>query len=108
MRGLDDKPPLPKHPRRKTDLRVINEVSKLQENPELGEFRIHAALLQLGIKLSPRTCGRLLALNRSLYGLDKPTRVPPSPSRCPSRRTGAISTGRSTFGALIYITWAVG
>ena len=52
----------------------MNEVRKLQENPELGEFRVHAALLQLGIKLSPRTCGRILALNRSLYGLDKPTK----------------------------------
>lgn len=50
----------------------MNDVCKLQENPELGELRTHAALLQLGIKLIPRTCGRILALNRSLYGLDKP------------------------------------
>src|SRR5262249_44751056 len=35
-------------------------------NPELGEFRIHAALLQQGLRLSPRTCGRILALHRAL------------------------------------------
>jgi hypothetical protein len=52
----------------------MNEVRKLQENPELGEFRISAALAQLGIHLSPRTCGRILAVNRKLYGLEKPKR----------------------------------
>jgi len=71
--GLEDKPHTPVQPARRVDLRTINEVRKLQENPELGEFRIHAALLQLGIKLSPRTCGRILALNRSLYKLPGPT-----------------------------------
>ncbi len=83
MRGLDDKPPLPKHPRRKADLRIMDKVRKLQENPELGEFRVHAAMLQLGIKLSPRTCGRILALNRALYGLDKPAKVPHEPKPMP-------------------------
>src|SRR5215210_4201504 len=58
----------------KVDLRAMNEVRKLQENPELGEFRISAALAQLGIHLSPRTCGRILAVNRKLYGLEKPKR----------------------------------
>jgi putative transposase len=33
---------------------------------------MHAALAQMGIHLSPATCGRILALNRRLYGLDKP------------------------------------
>jgi hypothetical protein len=50
----------------------MNEIRKLQENPELGEWRIHAALKDLGIKLFPRACGRMLALNRSLYGLKGP------------------------------------
>lgn len=59
---------------RKADLRAMNEVRKLQENPELGEFRISAALERLGIYLSPRTCGRILAINRELYGLEKPKR----------------------------------
>jgi len=83
VRGLDDKPPMPKHPKRKADLRVMNEVRKLQENPELGEFRVHAALLQLGIKLSPRTCGRILALNRVLYGFHKPQEASHEPKSMP-------------------------
>jgi len=33
---------------------------------------MHAALAQIGIHLSPRTCGRILALNRELYGLEEP------------------------------------
>ena len=41
-------------------------IRRLQANPELGEFRIHAAIEQLGIHLSPRTCGRILALHRAL------------------------------------------
>jgi hypothetical protein len=58
---------------RKVDMRAIAAVRKLQENPELGEFRVHAALAQIGIHLSPRTYGRILALNRALYGLEKPS-----------------------------------
>jgi hypothetical protein len=46
-------------------LDAINEVRKLQEHPELGQWRVHAALKDIGIKLSPRTCSRILALNRS-------------------------------------------
>src|SRR5205823_1821459 len=60
VRGLEDKPPIPKRPARKADLAAMNAIRKLQENPELGEFRIHAALRQLGIHLSPRTRGRIL------------------------------------------------
>jgi len=33
---------------------------------------MHAALLQEGIKASPRTCGRIMAKHRALYGWDKP------------------------------------
>jgi transposase len=64
----------PRGAKSKVDLRAMNEVRKLQENPELGEFRISAALAQLGIHLSSRTCGRILAVNRKLYGLEKPKR----------------------------------
>ena len=69
VRGLEDKPPIPHQPATKTTLWAMNEVRKLQQNPELGAFRIHAALKQLGIHLSTRTCGRILARNRKLYGL---------------------------------------
>lgn len=72
--GLEDKPLGRPKGVRKVDLRAMREVSKLQENPELGEFRIHAALARMGIDLSPRTCGRILAVNRKLYGLKKPKR----------------------------------
>ncbi len=58
----------------KTDLKAMNAVKELQENPELGAYRIHTALLQMGIKLSPRTCGRILALNRKLYHLQMPVK----------------------------------
>jgi hypothetical protein len=33
---------------------------------------MHGALLQLGIRLSPRACGRIMAEYRQLYGLTKP------------------------------------
>jgi putative transposase len=71
LAGMDDQSRAPKTRVRKTDLKAIAEVRTLQENPELGAFRIHAALKQIGIELSPRTCGRILALNRKLYGLSK-------------------------------------
>lgn len=56
----------------KVDLKAMDAVRRLQQNPNLGEFRIHAALAQVGIHLSPRTCGRILATNRRLYGYEKP------------------------------------
>jgi transposase len=87
--GIEPRDSAPIDHARKVDLRAIAEVRKLQENPELGEFRIHAALKQIGIFLSPRTCGRILALNRKLYGLRKPSRAPREPKAmpfAPSRR----------------------
>ena len=70
--GLEDRP----HGRppgvRKVTLKAMEAIRRFQENPNLGEFRIHAALAQIGIHFSPRTCGRVLALNRELYGLEKP------------------------------------
>ena len=71
VHGLEDRP---RGGKRKVNLKAMNGARKLQENPELGEFRVSAALEQLGIRLSPRTCGRILAVNRKLYGLKKPKR----------------------------------
>ena len=85
--GLDDKSHARKTGVRKVDLRTLALVRELQENPELGEFRIHAALKQLGIDLSPRTCGRILALNRKLYGLPGSTREPREPKEMPFKAT---------------------
>ncbi len=65
------------------DLKAMVAIRRLQANPELGAFRIHAALQQIGIDLSPRTCGRLLALHRDL-GAPKPaTSVPREPHPMP-------------------------
>src|SRR6266516_3642892 len=70
-RGLDAKSPGRKGPRKVT-LKIRNEIRKLQENPLLGEYRVHTALLRMGIEVSPATCGRIMPANRQVYGLDKP------------------------------------
>jgi DNA-directed RNA polymerase specialized sigma24 family protein len=72
FKGLEDRSSRPHQPAVKVDLQAITTVRRLQQNPELGAFRIHTALRQLGITLSTRTCGRILALNRKLYGLRGP------------------------------------
>src|SRR6266487_547129 len=65
---------------RQVTLEVANEIRKKQENPLIGEWRMHAALLAEGVKVSPRTCGRVMAKHRALYGLDKP-KAPPKPKK---------------------------
>jgi transposase len=49
------------------DAALKQEIRQRQENPELGEWRMHAALKQIGIQVSPATCGRIMAENRQLY-----------------------------------------
>ncbi len=83
LAGLHDKPSQPHRRTTKQTLAVIQTVARLQQNPLLGEFRVHVALKQLGIDLSPRTCGRILALNRKLYGLPTPTKAPREPKPMP-------------------------
>jgi putative transposase len=80
--GLADRSRPPHHRARKVDLKAMAAIRRLQANPELGEFRIHAALEQLGIHLSPRTCGRILALHREL-GAPKPIVIPRDPKPMP-------------------------
>jgi transposase len=65
--GLEDKSHAPHELARKVSFQDIQEVRRLARNPDLGAFRVMAALEQIGIKLSQRTCGRLLELNRNLY-----------------------------------------
>lgn len=84
---LADRPHTRKRVALKVDLAAMAEVKRLQENPELGEFRMYAALKQLGIELSPRTCGRILALNRQLYGLERPPPTPRVPKAMPFKAT---------------------
>jgi len=73
--GLDDKPSrAPIEPARKVTMSAMTEVRKMvRESPELGAYRVRAALEQIGIHLSQTTCGRLLALNRKLYGVSAPS-----------------------------------
>lgn len=72
--GLEDRPGGRPRGVHKVDLRAMNEVRKMQENLELGEFRVQAALELIGIHLSRRTVGRILAANREAEGLAKPSR----------------------------------
>ena len=62
------------------DLPTRNLIRKKhEENPLLGEFRMYAALKQLGISVAPRTCGRIMAENRQLYGIKPPPKEPHQP-----------------------------
>ncbi|HTD19075.1 MAG TPA: DDE-type integrase/transposase/recombinase, partial [Ktedonobacteraceae bacterium] len=72
---------------RKVTIREINEVKKLASNPDLGAYRVMAALEQMGIKLSRATCGRLLALNRSLYSIEIPKGAPREKKDMPFKAT---------------------
>ncbi len=74
--GLEDRPRGPRHPARKIDLQAMAAVRRLQTNPRLGAFRVHAALAQQGIHLSPRSCGAILARHRALGIGRPPARVP--------------------------------
>ena len=81
--GLADRSRAPHHHPRKVDLKAMAAIRRLQANPELGEFRIHAALAQQGIHLSPRTCGRILALHRALGAPRPATALPHDPQPMP-------------------------
>jgi hypothetical protein len=64
----------------------MDAIRRMQENPELGAFRIHAALEQKrGVEVSPRTVGRVMALHRGLYGLGKPKKSPHQKKAMPFR-----------------------
>lgn len=82
--GLEEKSRARKGPRKVT-LRIQNEIRKLQENPLLGEWRMSAALSRMGVEVSPATCGRIMAANRQLYGLEKPQRQPRTKLEMPFR-----------------------
>jgi putative transposase len=81
--GLPDRSRAPRRHARKVDLAAMAAVRRLQENPLLGEFRIHAALAQFGIDLSPRTCGAILAQHRALGIGRPPDRVSREPQAVP-------------------------
>jgi putative transposase len=70
--GLADKPYGRPSGVRKVILAAIEVVRKLAQNPQIGAFRVHAALKQKGFDQSRATCGRILAQVREIYGYDKP------------------------------------
>jgi len=70
------------------DLPTRNLIRKKQEeNPLLGEWRMYAALKQLGISVPPRTCGRIMAENRRLYGIKLKPEEPHKPKPHPFKAT---------------------
>lgn len=97
--GLEDRPAGRPKGVRKVNLVTMNDIRRMQENPELGAFRIHAALEQKhgAVEVSIRTVGRIMAVHRSIYGLEKPKSSPHQKSRCPLRRKDATRSGRQTF-----------
>lgn len=85
--GLTDRPAGRPKGVRKVDLATMDAIRRMQENPELGAFRIHAALEQKkrGIEVGLRTVGRIMAVHRNLYGLGKPKRSPHQKKKMPFR-----------------------
>lgn len=81
--GIEDKSHANTRPVRKVDLTTKRRIRQLQENPELGAFRIQAALRREGIFLSQATCGRILAEHPQLYGFGKPQPEPKPPKEHP-------------------------
>ncbi len=70
--GLGDQSRAPKHHARKVDLQTLAAIRRFQANPELGGFRVSAALEQDDIFLSPKTCQRILARHRDLGAPRRP------------------------------------
>ena len=66
----------PHRSHRKVDFRALTAVRRIGHNPFIGAWRVYAKLRQLAIKLSPRTVGRMLALNHQLYDLARQQRQP--------------------------------
>ncbi len=77
VQGLTNKPHARRLGGRKMIMKPIMIVRRLQQNPHLGERRIHAALRPEGIVLGPRTVGRVLILNRKHY----PAQTAPDPTK---------------------------
>jgi putative transposase len=70
--GLSDGTPGRPPGVRKADFAAVEAIRRSAQNPGLGAFRVHAALVQMGFDLSRATCGRLLARVREVYGYEKP------------------------------------
>jgi len=78
---------------RKVTLAAIEEARRLARNPQIGAFRVHAALKQKGFDLSRATCGRILARVREIYGYENPRAAAAPRSRCLSPPSATTSSG---------------
>ena len=114
VEGLEDKPRGRPRGSGKVTFPMMNTVRLMQENPRLGAFRVHAALKQLDIHLSRATCGRIMAENRRVYGLEKaPGGAEATPKQMPfasdrrheywSADIRYITTPRLSPGGQIYV-----
>lgn len=83
--GLEDRPRGRPAGVRKVDLRTYETVRRLQKNPGLGAYRMQAALEQMDIYISRATAGRIMAVNRRVYGLKKPDGTEAAPKNMPFR-----------------------
>lgn len=83
--GLEDRPRGRPAGVRKVDLRTYETVNQIQKNPGLGSYRMQAALEQMGSRISRATCGRLMTINRRVYGLKKPDGTEVAPKNMPFR-----------------------
>jgi len=68
----------PRHRVRKVTVAIIQRIRSLQHNHRLGAWRMAAALKQEGIRISPRTCGLIMAKNKTLYAELRPPDPPPA------------------------------
>lgn len=87
LEGLEDRPFGRPPGVRKADFAAVEAIRKLAQNPGLGAFRIHAALVQMGFDLSRATCGRILAQVREVYGYEKPQAGSGAPRAMPFAAT---------------------
>jgi transposase len=102
--GLEEKSKARKGPRKVT-LAITNEVRKLQENPLIGKYRVHTALLREGIEVSPATCARIMAKNRKLYCAFIAAYAP---GQLEHFLTDAAARGEITLGMDTSLTWTPG
>jgi putative transposase len=109
LAGMEDKSHARTDGVRTVGLPAIAAIKRLQENPELGAWRMHAALKQQGIELSPpgalwADAGGSWRATGSCTG--SPNRRVPRTRRhrSPSRRPVGISIGASTSGIS---TWRI-
>ena len=83
LAGLPNKSSAPKRRRTKVTIAGIQRIRTLQRNPLLGSWRMHAILKREGMLYSPRTCSRIMAVNRTIYPELRPASPVPKREKQP-------------------------